>query len=292
MRAAGALLAIVLGASGLVACSLFADLGGLSAGDDDATDASVTPDAEASTDGGVSDAEPVVPVADGSTEGGPDVVTDGAGKYYFLDEFARGDTPSGLGGNGWQEKRIGFNLNGGRAVRYHPGAGGSDYRNNVSTRPASEAVRDVEVRVEFGFLVGGGGWVQIHARVQTATLAETNSLDSYLLFRNLDQPGDTRFIIGRQRVPGTWTQLAAFDTSVPIDTSTTYRMRLRVKGTSPVEVEGYVDQQVGLSWQQIGGGGATDSSPTRIEGAGVTAIGAGNDPTGAYSYDRFEVQEL
>lgn len=274
-----------LGTSALAGCSLTTGLGGLSGGGESTgSDGGIASSSEAG--GSESGAPGDATLADGGAPPLPD-----ASSYFFRDEFNRADGP-GLGGNGWTEKKPAFALFGGAAIRFNMGGGGADYRNNIAYRPDGEAVRDVEVSQQFTFLAGGGGWVQVHARVQMATVAASGVLDSYLLFRNLDVSDNRTFTVARQRGTATWVGLTSFATSVPVEVNAVHRMRLSVKGTSPVALEGIVEKQSGAGWTELGRGSASDSDASRITGPGVVGFSSGNDPSGTYQVDDFEARGL
>lgn len=271
-----------LGLSALVGCSLTTDLGGLSGGAAPGTDGGSVTSSDAGTTEGGSASD------DAAADGG---VPSDAGAYFFRDEFNRADGP-GLGGNGWIEKAPAFALFDGALVRFNMNGTSSDYRDNVAYRPSGEAVRDVDVSMQFAFMFGGGGWVQVHARVQSASVTTPNTLDSYLVFRNLDVNDNRTFTIARQRGNGTYATLGTFQTASALQVGTPYRLRLVVKGTSPVSLEGIVERASGAAWAEIGRGTASDSDPERIESAGVVGISSGNDQNGAYQVDDFEARGL
>ncbi|MBX3188171.1 MAG: hypothetical protein KF819_14210 [Labilithrix sp.] len=263
----------------LAGCSLLTSLDGLSSGDV----------AAEGGDGDAGDAGDAV-VTDAALE---DAATDAPdGGYLFRDEFDRADTASGLGGRDWVEKTPAFRVASGAALRFKPPSGGMNYRDSIASRPPSEAVADVDVSLEFEFLVGGGGYVQVHARVQTSTVGAAQTLDSYLFFRNLNFSDDRTFTLARQRGNATFTTLTDFQTSVPIDTNTRYRIRLVATGTMPVSLVGTVEQRVSDTWTEIGRGTASDTSQSRISTSGVVGISAGNDSTGVFRVDNFEARGL
>lgn len=275
----GAVLVLLAAGSG---CSLLTSLDGLSGTDADAGTTTVNEGGardDATTDGGAE------ATTDATTDGGAEATT----KYAFTDDFNRPDTTGGLG-NGWKEKLVGLRLAGGEAECFNTGSG--DYRDTIASRPSSETVGDVEASVEFRFKVGGGGYVQVHARVQTATVSQPGVLDSYVLFRNLNVADGKTFTIARQRNNDIFTSLRDFQASSSIDTSIKYRMRLRVTGTSPVELAAVVEREAGAGWTELASTTFSDTAGNRITSPGVVGISGGNDPTGVFAYDNFSAQGL
>jgi hypothetical protein len=274
---AGAVLAMLGAGSG---CSLLTSTDGLAGGDTDGGGAGTN---EAGAGG---DATSGVDGADGALGDGG---SEAAAKYAFTDDFNRPDTTTGVG-NGWNEKTVGFRLSGGEAERFDANSG--DYRDTMMTRPVAETVGDVEVGVEFRFKVGGGGYVQVHARVQTALLAQPGRLDSYILFRNLNVADDKTFTIARQLGTDTFVTLKDFQSASPIDTTNRYRIRLRATGASPVELAAFVEVKRDTGWDQLATATVTDDAANRIASPGVVGLSAGNDPTGVFAYDNFSAQGL
>jgi hypothetical protein len=149
------------------------------------------------------------------------------------------------------------------------------------------------VSTEFRFKVAGGGYVQIHARVQTATLSLPTALDSYILFRNVNVTDGKTFTIARQLGTDTFIGLKDFKTSSPIDTTSKYRVRFRVTGASPVELAGLVELRTADgTWNVIGTATFSDTAANRTGNPGVVGFSAGNDPTGVFACDNFSAQGL
>ncbi len=270
------LLSLVAASAG---CSLLTNLDDLAGPDADG--------GGSGTEGGARD-DATAPGADGAAGDGAggDGAADGdaAAKYTFTDDFNRADTVSGLG-NGWNEKFVGFRLAGGQAERFQMGT--YDYRDTIASRPSAETVGDVDVSVEFRFAPANAGYVQVHARVQTATLAQGGALDSYILFRNLNVDDGKTFTIARQRGTATFVSLKDFQSSSVVGSAAKYRLRLRVTGSSPVTLAGSVEIQNSTTWDMLGAATVQDTAAQRIDGPGVVGISAGNDPTEAYVYDNF-----
>ncbi len=271
----GPLLVLLAAAAG---CSLLTNVDGLSGGN--------AADAGSTTSEGGAQGDATTSGSDGSTDGGGG---DATTKYLFTDDFNRPDTTSGIG-NGWNEKEIGFRLSGGEAERFMVGT--DDYRDTIASRPTAETVGDVEVSVEFRFKVGGGGYVQVHARAQTATLSMLGTLDSYIFFRNLNVNDNRTFTIARQRGTDIFDTLKDFKTTSSLDTASTFRIRLRVTGGSPVELSAFVERKDGATWNMIGMDTFSDGAANRIATPGVVGLSAGSDPTGVFAYDNFSAQGL
>lgn len=192
----------------------------------------------------------------------------------FLDTFSRAD--SGVIGGGWIEKNgAAFSLQNGRAMKL---AAGSDYRNNLVYRPAAEDLANVEVAVEFRLNSTSPGYPAVAARVQNPAAA--NAFNAYLLYI---AASTTSASIGRQTGSAYDTVLAHVNLSSALNTTDTYRLRLRVTGSAPVAITGYVERLNGGTWQIIGSTSVSDNSSSRISGAG--SIGFTGDFEAAYSFD-------
>lgn len=251
-------------------CSLLTDLHGLDEGRESVVDAQASADVAAPM------------TIDGSTEGTSDGdVVDGSdsGSYTFLDDFARADTTSGLG-NGWVDKSPAFRIASGEAVRLANTSG--SYTDLVTTRPANEAILDVEISVEVRFVPGPTwpGYAQLAARVQTSTLHTAGAMDAYLIYRNQDDgPDGKTFTIKRDRTVGGGAALASFRAEgLVADPGKTFRLRLRVRGASPVELAGSVEQETTSGWTELGSTVVQDASTLRIDTAGVVGLGAAGAP--------------
>ena len=206
----------------------------------------------------------------------------GAAPVTFFDNFNRADDTRI--GNGWIEKTpAAFDLMGNAAV---PGVSAAGYLNNLVFRPAVEALLDVEASVEFS-LTSPNGVPQIIARVDHASILTASAYTGY----NLWFSSNDTVNIGRQ-VGGTVpsANLAAIGVSPTITTGQTYRLRLRVEGTDPVLLEGFVERFDGMNWLVIGTASVADSAPERIVTAG--AMGFACNTNTAFFYDNFHYQEL
>lgn len=201
----------------------------------------------------------------------------------FFDEFARPN--SSVLGNAWSAKSAtAFSLENGQARKQ---AVNSGYRDNIVYRPASEALLNAEVSTEFRLLNFNVGYPQILTRVQSATVGVTNVLDGYILYFN---GSGSQAILGRQNGSAFVTTLATLNLSSALNTTDTYRLRLRATGTSPVELQSSVERLVNGSWVMIGQATASDSSGARITAAGVAGFGGFTE--NSYAFDNFAVFNL
>jgi len=194
------------------------------------------------------------------------------------DDFQRAD--GATLGNGWIEKTpTTFSVQSGAVAKVGAGNG---YLDNLVYRPATEDVLDVEASVELRLLSTSPGYPQIHVRMQSNGAALPNWLDSYILYVDGD---NTRAILGRQRGSSFVTALAAITISPALNTTDTFRLRLRAIGTSPVQLAAFVERLAGSSWQIIGQASANDLAPDRIMTAG--SVGFSGYIETAYRYDNF-----
>lgn len=201
-----------------------------------------------------------------------------AARANLSDDFQRAD--GAAIGNGWIEKAPAtFSIQAGAVAKV---AAGNGYLDNLVYRPAAEDVRDVEASVELRLLAANPGYPQIHVRVQSDGAAFANWLDSYILYVDGD---NTRAVLGRQRGSAFVTTLAAITISPALNTTDTFRLRLRAVGTSPVELAAFVERLAGSTWQIIGQASANDFAPDRIMTAG--SVGFSGYIETAYRYDNF-----
>lgn len=273
-------------------CALLTDLDGLSGGADPA---------DGGGGGGQVDGAPTVDggaqVSDGGSRDGSSssdaTRDDGRAKYEFRDEFTRQDTASGLGGNGWRERSPAFRIDEGTALRLNASPGAANYRTAIATRPDAESVLDVEVRVDVIFLSSvTSSFPQVHARVQPSSLATGAGLESYIFFRNANFPEGKTFTIARQRGDGIFETLKDFNATEAPAATTVMRLRLRVKGTSPVELDATVEIKEAGNWLEIGSEKVTDSTSSRIQTPGVVGFSGGGEGSDTFAYDDFEAKEL
>ena len=200
-----------------------------------------------------------------------------------LDNFDRPDSSSL--GFGWIEKNpAAFTLVNGAVVKQPVGTG---YLDNVVYRPASENLLNAESSVEFRLSVTTPGYPQLFARLQTDTAAIPGSLDGYLMYLS---DSSTDAVLARQTGPSFATSLANMVINPGLNTNDLYRMRLRVEGVAPVQLNAYIDRFNGAGWDVIGQTSASDNSGVRITTPGST--GFGGYVEASYQYDNFDVQDL
>lgn len=264
MRVAGTI--AFCAAFGVVGCSLFVSLDGLSDGAADVDGGDASLDGDANT---------------GDVTQPTDSSNPGDGSLVFLDDFNRPD--AALIGNGWIEKRpIAFSLGGDQVVR---GTVDSvDYPDNMVYRPSSEDIGDSEVSVELIFQTSITGYPQLHSRIQSDTVIQAGTVDSYLLYIPMSA---TTATLSRTRGPQTLSDFTTFNLSETLTTGQRYRLRLRILSTGPVLLFGFVDHFEGGTWTTIGQGTATDSDPMQLDDAGSAGFSCSANDVDLYHYDNF-----
>ena len=242
-------------------CSLFVSLDGLS-------------DVGASAD-----ASPIG--ADGNAEAGDASADAGADMAVFFDDFNRPDDASI--GNGWIEKNPNaWLLKSGQVVREDND--GLNFQDNISYRPSSEDVLNVQSSVQF-VVTGTTGFPQVWTRVQKGAVIQANQIGGYGL--SMSGSGNLAAVFRCDPV-NCPVQLTQFNVTPALDSSSTYRLRLITTGTDPVQIQGFIERQVGTDWSVIGTVTLTDSTADRITTAGSVGFSAAaGDPNGIYSYDDF-----
>jgi len=201
----------------------------------------------------------------------------------FFDDFNRGDGEEI--GNGWMQKNGGaFSLLGG-AVMKRPVSSG--YRDNVCYRPSSEDLLDVEASVEFRLVSLPPGYPQLYVRLQSDTVQEANILDGYVLYIYDDAAFGG---LARQRGSDFVAVLSSINLLSALNTTDTFRLRLRTVGTNPVELTAFIERSISAGWQVIGEATALDDSPDRITNTG--SVGFGGYVEGNYLYDNFRRIEI
>jgi hypothetical protein len=194
----------------------------------------------------------------------------------FFDDFARDD--GSVLGNGWIERQPNaFRLTNGSVVKNDTF---TSYRDNITYRPSSEDVLDVEVTMELKVTaIPASGNPQLWARVRNVGV---NVVDGYHIY--LDD-GQVHFHLARH-LGAMSNEIAFFDTQNALATVGTYRLLLRVTGTSPVLVYSRLEaRQQNYTWQTIGETGYTDNAPGRIKTAG--AVGFSGDRDALFTFDNF-----
>jgi hypothetical protein len=194
-----------------------------------------------------------------------------------LDDFNR---PDGDLGNGWIQKNPGaFTLTAGAVAKAATGTG---YADNLVYRPATEAMLDGEASVEVRFNQLPPGYAQVFVRAQTQTIANAGALDGYLLYVD-DDP--SRAFLSRIQSGG-FTTLMQITINPGLNTTDTFRLRLRATGTNPVVLAAFVERFTGTDWAVIGQATVNDSAATRFATAGTMGF-SGHVEGGAYTYDNF-----
>lgn len=217
---------------------------------------------------------------------------DGAGDaaiVTFFDDFQRADGPLG---NGWVQKQPNyFALMGGAVQRTNFS---QDYRDQLVTRPASEDLLDVEVTIEFTIGHLPPGFPQVEARVQRSTLNTANTMDGYLLYINgTSGNGLSQAEITTNHGTVLPAPLVTFPLSPQLALGETYRLRLAVRGTSPVRLDGAVEHVVGTASTTIGSVSTTDTTGAPVTTAGAIGFDAGQpEAAGYYTYDHFTYTAL
>ena len=201
----------------------------------------------------------------------------------YFDDFAR---PNGAAlGDGWIEKAPGaFSIASGAAAKNAVGTG---YRDNIAYRPAVEDLLDAEASVELQLLNASVGYPQVFVRVQGNTAAQNDVLDAYILYVANNA---STVILGRQRGNQFVTTLATINLATPLNTTNRFRLRLRAVGTTPVNVDAWIERQNGAAWDVIGQASVADAAANRITTPG--AVGFGGFIESSYVYDNFNRVDL
>ena len=201
-----------------------------------------------------------------------------------IDSFDRSDS-SDIG-NGWVEKSPNaFSLNAGSVEKLSVG---TSYRDNIVFRPAAENLLDVETSVEFRLNAVPPRYPQLFARVQSNTALWGDYLDAYILYiSNSTQDA----VFGRQSGGSFVTTLGSLAIAPALNTTDTYRLRLIVTGTDPVNVTASVDRLNGTVWDVVAQGSVDDFDAARIQTAGSVGFG-GSSSEDEYRYDNFRRVDL
>ena len=222
------------------------------------------------------------PTPGGGTSNGQSFTVQSASGGFF-DAFARADGASI--GNGWIEKNpAAFQLQGGAAVKQATGLG---YRDNLVYRPSGEDLLDVEASIEFSVSQSSPGYPQLFTRIQSASAATPNTIDGYILFVN---NAANQAILGRQEGASFVSTLAALNFAPGLNTTDTFRMRLRALGTSPVQLTAFMERWDGSAWEVLGQVFVNDASGARISTPG--SVGFSGYIESLYSYDNFTATNL
>jgi len=201
-----------------------------------------------------------------------------AASNSFIDPFTRADNPNL--GNGWIEKTPGtFSITNDEVVRVDTTI---TYRDNMVYRPASEDLRDIEVSIRVRFNQTPPRYPQIFVRARSASIAQPDNYDGYLLY--VDGSTAMDVVLGRQLGTVFVVALSRFTLSEPLGTAVPYRLTLRAIGSAPVLLEARVEK-LGGTPVLIGSTTFQDSAANRITEAGT--VGFAGDEIAAYAYDDF-----
>jgi len=199
----------------------------------------------------------------------------------FSDDFNR--TDGSTIGNGWLEKNASaFAIVGNRVAVQ----GSGEYRDNLVYRPASENGLDVEASVEFE-LTGIGGYPEVVVRLQTDTANAAGNFTGYLLYMN---GGVDSAILNRHGQGGYGIEIATINVTPSLVVGDTYRLRLSAVGSSPVQLDAFVERFNGTGWDVIGQANVSDADPAAIITAG--SVGFSGDADTNYIYDNFTRSDL
>jgi hypothetical protein len=208
----------------------------------------------------------------------------------FVDPFDR--TDSTALGNSWEEKTPGtYAIVSGHVVRTDFSL---DYRNDIAVRPVAEDLRDVEVSIEFTVSHLPPGFPQVEARIQRTSLSTLNTLDGYLLYiEGTTGNGLGTAALTRQHGTTLPAPLMTFVLNPELALGETYRLRLAVRGASPVVLDGFVELKAGTNWTVIGSVSTTDSAINAVVTTGALGFATGQpEATGYYTYDEFSYRPL
>ncbi len=268
-----------------------------SGGTDDTTTDTQTPDPPStqSTDASTSTGEPgttiaVVTESASGTSTGSDTANSSSDSSTgeppllptFFDDFERPDSDEV--GNGWVEKTPeAMALVDGALRRV---AVMTNYPDNLVYRPDASWL-DVEAMLEFTFdQAGTPGTPQFSLRTQPEDIDDPGSITSYLVFIS----NDDLLRITRQDA-GTFAEVFDAPLSRPLQVGARYRLRLRVAGTDPVELDAVLEQEQAGGWQSHSEVHDVDDTAERLVTPGTVALG-GHTETEFWSYDAVTVFEL
>jgi hypothetical protein len=228
----------------------------------------------------------------------------------FVDDFNRADNE--VVGNGWTEKNPNaFFIQGNVAASRDTSSG---FPQDIMFR--SDTRLDMETSVEFIRQVNNpnvleeANFPQVHGRLQLDQVTTAYSINSYIFFIEdvANSPGRAIFAINRAPPLHSETNecyIAPLPLPEALVTGQRYRLRLRVSGTSPVTLTGYVDRYDNGNWTLMTSGTTTHSAstvrdpalfcerpnlPPPITNAGVAGIAKWVNRSDLY--DNFYVRDL
>lgn len=194
----------------------------------------------------------------------------------FDDDFERPDSEDI--GNGWTEKTPeAFSIVDGALERT---AGDELFTENLVYRTDLMA-GDVELEAEFRYLDAASDTApQVYGRFDIANSAAPQTAAGYYLFvLNAEE-----LVIGRA---STLDDITDFDTATPVPplaNGVDYRIRLRVVGSDPVELEGFLERMDDGEWLESARVEGQDGTPNAL-GPGSAAISGGRG-LGRFVYER------
>ncbi len=225
-----------------------------------------------------------------STSGGVSTTfgdgTDGSGAsssggetppFDFYDDFERPDADDV--GNGWIEKTPdSFAVVDGGIRRV--GSMGQ-YPRNLVYRP-DEAWLDAETALELTWfdVSTDYGSPQCVLRTQLEDIDVPDSVTGYILFVN---GGSGDLTITRQ-LGGAFTQQHVSPLTSEVVVGELYRLRLRVEGTDPVVLDGYLETWTGETWEVHTEVHGMEADDARIVAPGTLAVG-GHEALGLWTYE-------
>jgi hypothetical protein len=206
-----------------------------------------------------------------------------------FDDFNRANSANL--GNGWIERTPAtFSLAGNRVTKAATGTG---YRDNLAYRPSGENRLNAEASVEARLNGLPPAYPSVFVRGQT-----TLGFSGYLLHIDDDlaqaslyriEPGPSMVTVPP---PGSnATLLAQIAISPVLNTTDTFRLRLRATGILPVALQAYVERLTPSGWQIIGQATVDDGGLLQILTAGTAGF-TGHVEGPVYSFDNFTRMSL
>lgn len=233
---------------------------------------------------------PDVITTSSSSSGGPDTSssegssTGETATYDFFDDFERPDSDDV--GNGWVEKTPdSFALIDGGIRRVGSTLG---YQNNLVYRPNDQWL-DAETTVELTWLNLDDDFAspQCGLRIQAEDIDTPGSVTGYLLFVN----GSSGLLTISRQIDGAFTQEHIQDMTGAVEVGRSYRLRLRVEGSDPVVLDGYLEEFVADEWVLHSEIHGTDDTPERISQPGTLVVG-GHVETEYWTYESVALASL
>jgi len=239
----------------------------------------------------------------GSTSSGPGVITTSSSStggpgtsssegsstgenamYDFFDDFERPDSDDV--GNGWVEKTPdSFALIDGGIRRVGSTLG---YANNLVYRPNDQWL-DAQATVELTWLNLEDDFAspQCGLRVQPEDIDTPGSVTGYLLFIN----GSSGLLTISRQIAGAFTQEHIQAMTGAVEVGPLYRLRLRVEGSDPVILDGYLEQFVADEWVLHSETHGIDDTAEQISQPGTLVVG-GHVQTEYWTYESVGLESL